>query len=71
MNYKKQEIKQGIELHTINTNKFKTNLVSVFLSTPLTRENVTKNALLLSVLKRGSKNMKTQEEISKKHKQQY
>ena len=29
------EIKKGINLHVIKTNKFKTNLLSVFLSTPL------------------------------------
>ena len=46
-------MKQGIKLHTINTNKFKTNLIAMFLSIPLTRENVTKNSLLVSVLRRG------------------
>lgn len=64
MKTKKQEIKKGIQLHTINTNRFKTNLVAVFLSLPITRENVTFNAVLSSVLRRGSKNMPTQEEIS-------
>ena len=28
------EIKKGIDLHIIETNKFKTNLLAVFLSTP-------------------------------------
>ena len=58
------EIKKGIDLHIIETNKFKTNLLAVFLSTPLLKENVTKNALIPAVLRRGSKNMKTQDEIS-------
>lgn len=58
------EIKKGINLHIIKTNKFKTNLLSVFLSTPLSKENVTKNALIPAVLRRGSKNMNTQDEIS-------
>lgn len=71
MKYKDEEIKKGINLHTIKTEKFKTNLIAIFLTTPLTRENVTKNAVLLSVLKRGSKNMKTQEEISKKLEEMY
>lgn len=65
MNYKKEEIKPGITLHKINTNKFKTNLFSIFLTTKLNRENVTKNALLTAVLRRGTKNLTTQEEISK------
>lgn len=65
MQYKEQEIKQGIKLHTISTDKFKTNLIAVFLTTKLTRENVTKNALTSMVLRRGSKTMPSQEEISK------
>lgn len=71
MKTKKQEIKQGIKLHTINTNKFKTNLVAVFLSIPITRENVTFNSVLSSVLRRGSKNMPTQEQISKELENMY
>lgn len=64
-------MKQGIKLHTINTNKFKTNLIAMFLSIPLTRENVTKNSLLVSVLRRGCEKYKTQEEISKKLEEMY
>jgi predicted Zn-dependent peptidase len=64
MNYKKDIIKEGINLHTIKTNKFKTNLVAVFLTLPLKRENVTKEALVSAVLRRGSKNYTTSEEIS-------
>ena len=71
MKTKKQEIKQGIKLHTINTNRFKTNLVAVFLTVPITRENVTFNAVLSSVLRRGSKSMPTQEEISKELENMY
>lgn len=71
MEYKENEIKQGIKLHTINTNKFKTNLIAVFLTTELNRENVTKNALISSVLRRGSKNMQSQEEISKQMESMY
>lgn len=64
MNYKKTEIKKGVNLHTINTNKFKTNLLAIFITTPLNRENVTKNAMIPMVLRSGSKNLKSQEEIS-------
>ena len=64
-------MKQGIKLHTINTNKFKTNLIAIFLSVPITRENVTKNSLLASVLRRGCEKFKTQEEISKKLEEMY
>ena len=53
MNYIKEEIKKGINFHKINTNKFKTNLFAVFLTTSLKRETVTENALLPLVLRRG------------------
>ena len=65
MEYKITQIKPGIKFHEINTNKFKTNLMAVFLTTKLERENVTKNALISMLLRRGSKSMKTQEEINK------
>lgn len=65
MNYKVIEIKKGIKLHIIKTDKFKTNLLSVFLTTPLKSENITKNALIPAVLRRGTINMPTQEAISK------
>lgn len=65
MEYKKQEIKQGIKLHNINADKFKTNLIAIFLTTPLSRKYVTYDAVLAAVLRRGTKNMPTQEEISK------
>ena len=66
MNYEKIDIKQGIKFHKINTDKFKTNLFATFLTVPLNRENVTKDALLTAVLRRGTSNMPTQEIISKK-----
>ena len=71
MQYQEKEIKKGIEFHELNTNKFKTNLVAVFLTTELTRENVTKNALISTILRRGSKNMPSQEEISKQMEEMY
>ena len=71
MRYKKEKIANGIQLHLIDTNKFKTNLISIFLTTPLTKENVTRNAVLSSVLRRGNAKYKTQEEISKKLEEMY
>lgn len=71
MNYNKQQIKEGICLHQIETSKFKTNLLSVFITTPLSRENVTLDAMIPAVLRRGSENMQTQEEISKKLEEMY
>lgn len=71
MEYKQTEIKKGIKLHTIKTEKFKTNLIAIMLTTKLNRENVTKNALVPAVLKRGTKNLTTQEEINKKLEEMY
>ena len=71
MEYKQTEIKKGIKLHTIKTEKFKTNLIAIMLTTQLNRENVTKNALVPAVLRRGTKNLTTQEEINKKLEEMY
>ena len=71
MKYNEKEIKKGIKLHEIQTDKFKTNLIAVFLSMPITKENVTKNSLLSAVLRRGSKNMPTQEQISQELEEMY
>ena len=71
MQYKENEIKKGIKLHEIQTDKFKTNLIAVFLTMPITRENVTKNALISAVLRRGSKNMPTLAQISKDMEEMY
>lgn len=65
MKKKDLELKQGIKAHLIKTDLFKTNMVSVIITVPLTRENVTKNALIVSMLRRGTGNLKTQAEISK------
>ena len=61
---KKIELKQGIKAHLIKTDIFKTNLISVIITTPLKKKNVTKNALIPFLLKRGSMNFPTHESIS-------
>ena len=71
MKYNEKEIKKGIKLHEIQTEKFKTNLIAIFLSMPITKENVTKNSLLSAILRRGSKNMPTQEQISQELEEMY
>ena len=71
MECKQIEIKKGIKLNVIQTNKFKTNLIAIMLTTKLNRENVTKNALIPAVLRRGTKTLKTQEEINKKLEEMY
>ena len=68
---KKYEIKEGITFHQIETNKFKTDLFATFLTVPLKRETVTKNALLAAVLRRGTKELPSQELISKELEEMY
>ena len=71
MSYKTEEIKKGIKLHCINTNKFKTNLMAVVITLPLNREKITFDTIIPAVLKRGTNNLKTQEEIAKKLEEMY
>ena len=71
MEYKEDELKEGIKLHVMDTDKFKTNLIAIFLTTKLDRNDVTKNALISAILRRGSKNMHSQEEISKELEEMY
>ena len=52
MNYNKENIKNGITLHLIDTNKFKKNLFAIFLTTPISREYVTYDALISAILRK-------------------
>lgn len=71
MSYRKENIKSGVCLHTIETDKFKTNLFALMLTVPISKENVCKNALVSLILRRGTKNLQSQEEISKKLEDMY
>ena len=71
MNKKSIEIKQGIKAHIINTDLFKTNLICIIFTIPLTRENVTKNALIPFLLRRGSKKFNSQIIINKELENMY
>lgn len=71
MEYKEKELKKGIQFHMLKSDKFKTNLIAVFLTTKIERETVTKNAVISATLRRGSKTMPTQEEISKQLEEMY
>ncbi|WFD09163.1 EF-P 5-aminopentanol modification-associated protein YfmF [Tepidibacter hydrothermalis] len=55
-----------INLTFIGVDKFKTNLISVYMQRPLDKKEVTKNALIPNILKSGSNKFKSQREISKK-----
>ena len=60
------ELKQGIKMHLINSKAYKTDLSCVFLTTALTRENVTYNALIPFLLRRGTNSFKDQYIINQK-----
>lgn len=61
----------GIYLNLIKTDKFKSNLLSFYFIRPLSKEEVTKNALIPLVLRRGTKNLPTNLEIEKKLEELY
>ena len=71
MEYKSKEIKNGVKLHYIKTDLFKTDLISVFITRKLNRDTITKNTLIPAVLTSGTKTMPTQEAISKKMEELY
>ncbi len=54
----------GIKVYQIKTDKFKTNSVNIFFHDNLSKENASKNALLPAVLRRGSVNFPTIQDIS-------
>ena len=60
-----EKISEGINLHTVKTDKFKTSLINIYLQRPLNAEEVTYNSLLPMVLQRGTERYKTFKEISK------
>ena len=65
------EIARGVRANLIKTSKFKTNMVGVFFSTPMTLENASINALIPAVLRRGTNNYPTMKDISKKLEELY
>ena len=71
MEYRKMNIKEGVNLHTIKTEIFKTNLLAVYLSSPLTKKEVTQKALSMAIIRRGTENLKTQEDINCKLEELY
>ena len=65
------ELKKNIKLHVLKTNKYMTDEISIFLSMPLKKEDATKNALITSVLNRGSKDIDNQQKLNIKLEELY
>lgn len=65
------EIGNGIGLNLVRADKFKSSLLSYYFIRPLSKDEVTKNALIPLVLKRGSKeydtNLKIQRELEENY----
>lgn len=59
------ELKQGIKAHIINTDLYKTNMICLIITVPLNKENVTKNALIPFMLRRGTENFQNQYILSR------
>lgn len=64
MDYRREEILQGVFLTCIHTEKFKTGTLSVSLLTQLTRETAAANAVIPYVLRRGTVTMPDLEAIA-------
>ncbi len=64
MDEKTVELFEGISLHFIHTERFKTDFIAIFMFDNLKRETVTMNALIPAVLRRGTKNMPTMKDIN-------
>lgn len=71
MKEKTIELFEGINLHILKTEQFKTNLLAVFMLTELNRENVTKNSLIPAVLRRGTTKLPTMKDIATKLEDMY
>lgn len=59
----KNNVSNGIRVHTIETKKFKTNTVVLHIKAPLKNETVTKRAILPFILQSGTEVLKTRQEI--------
>lgn len=59
------DIRNGIRLFYINDSKYKTVSVAAYLHRPISREEVTKNALLAGVLKSATANYSSMKDISR------
>ncbi|SKC78900.1 EF-P 5-aminopentanol modification-associated protein YfmF [Maledivibacter halophilus] len=49
------EMNDSVKLHVIKANKFKTNLIGIYIRRPLIKEEATKNSLLSMLLNKGTK----------------
>lgn len=58
------EIQEKVNLHLLKSDKFKTDLIGVYIKRPLKEKEASMNALLTRVLERGMKKYKTAQELN-------
>lgn len=68
---KTYNIEKGVDVRVIKAEKFKTNLITMYMAFDVSRENITKAAVLSQVLTRGTEKYKTLTEISKREEELY
>ena len=66
MSVTKMEIKAGLTVNVIDTDRFKTNYFSISFALPITKETAPLSALLPKVLMRGCEKYPDMEQISKR-----
>ncbi len=71
MIFERIEIKKGVFVSVVKTDKFKTGLLTVNLLTPLSEETASLNSLLTDVLKRGTVSYPTMQSLNKKKDELY
>lgn len=58
------EIQEGVNLHLLKSEKFKTDLIGVYIKRPLKEKEASMNALLTRILERGMHKFKTAQELN-------
>lgn len=71
MVFERIEIKKGVSLSVVKTDKFKTNLLTVNLLAPISADTASLNSLLTDVLKRGTEKYPDMQSLSKKQNELY
>lgn len=60
------EMNDSVRLHVIKADKFKTNLIGIYIRRPLSKEEATKNSLLSMLLNKGTKEYPSFIELNRK-----
>ncbi len=65
------DLADGVRLHLVQSEKFKTDLIGVYIKRPLSEKEASKNALLTRVLHRGTGNLPTSTEVNRRLEELY